>query len=144
MLIQDLHPDTFFNLIWISGPHIFSFAQDSTVVRSETYAVELHPGYHANRAGHLESALVPYFQGFWKHEPKTEQDDTEWEVMRGEARVDAASYNRRVGLALDASAARDVATQVPWAVSGDDPRGSLLKTKVYLSEGSCDNLGGSY
>ncbi|KAN0094447.1 hypothetical protein V8E55_002734 [Tylopilus felleus] len=96
VLTQDFYLDTFFNPVWTSGPHVFSFAQDGTVVRPQSYASEPYPGYHADRARRLEPAPTSHFQGFQRRDPKpwknvaiTEQDDAEWEEMRERARVGA-------------------------------------------------------
>lgn len=107
MMTNDFHRDTFFNPVWTSGPHVFSFAENGTVVRPEMYASEPYPGYR--RAGRLHSESVPtsYFQGFsrwgeekpWKNVAITEQDDAEFEAMRARAcaRANAVGeWERRV------------------------------------------------
>lgn len=45
---RDFHLDTFFNPVWMSGAHVFSFAEDGTVVPPSTYQAEPYPGYHAS------------------------------------------------------------------------------------------------
>ena len=97
-LTNDFYLDTHFNPVWTSGPHVFSFAKDGTVVRPERYSREPYPGYHADglRARHLESVNASHFQGFstrdpkpWKNVAITEQDDAEFAAFQERMRTGA-------------------------------------------------------
>ena len=101
VLTNDFYLDTHFNPVWMSGPNVFSFAQDGTVVRPETYAPEPYPGYHADRhrAQRLESANASHFHGFvtkdpkpWKNVAITEQDDAEFAAFQARMRTGAGEW----------------------------------------------------
>ncbi|KAF8137261.1 hypothetical protein EV363DRAFT_655665 [Boletus edulis] len=107
---RDFHLDTFFNPVWMSGPHVFSYAKDGRVVRPETHQVEPYPGYNAASSGGRGAALAlsnpspststsrpranvskpsARIQKPWKNVAITEQDDGDFVAMQGEAMVRA-------------------------------------------------------
>ncbi|KAI9567624.1 hypothetical protein HD554DRAFT_2039354 [Boletus coccyginus] len=94
VLTNDFYRDTFFNPVWMSGPHVFSFAEDGTVVRPKTYALEPYPGYHADCLRRLDSVDATHLQGCSKGDPKpwknvaiTEQDDAEFAAFQERMRT---------------------------------------------------------
>ncbi|KAF8558540.1 hypothetical protein OG21DRAFT_1481246 [Imleria badia] len=102
VLTRDFYLDTFFNPVWMSGPNVFSFAEDGTVVRPETYGAEPYPGYHADRTRRVESVDASHFQGFsertskpWKSVVITEQDDAEFAEFQARLRVGAVGEWRQ-------------------------------------------------
>ncbi|KIK82823.1 hypothetical protein PAXRUDRAFT_832143 [Paxillus rubicundulus Ve08.2h10] len=46
---RDFHLDTFFNPIWMSGPHVFSFTKEGKVARPKTFQPDPYPGYFTNQ-----------------------------------------------------------------------------------------------
>ncbi|KAF8836018.1 hypothetical protein BDN67DRAFT_1015026 [Paxillus ammoniavirescens] len=46
---RDFHLDTFFNPIWMPGPHVFSFTKDGKVARPKTFRPDPYPGYFADQ-----------------------------------------------------------------------------------------------
>ncbi|KAI9459747.1 hypothetical protein HD554DRAFT_2176806 [Boletus coccyginus] len=125
---KDFYLDTLFNPVWMSGPHVFSFARDGKVMRPETYRAEPYPGYRASAAsssgrnishagastgsalsGPLPSlsfsrAHVSKASGRmdkpWKNVAITEQDDVDFAAMVAEAevRAKAEAKSRLMGL----------------------------------------------
>ena len=102
VLTNDFHRDTFFNPVWMSGPHVFSFAEDGTIVRPKTYAHEPYPGYHADRPRRLDSVDATHLQGSAKRDPKpwknvaiTEQDDAEFAAFQERMRTGALGERQR-------------------------------------------------
>jgi hypothetical protein len=97
----------------MSGPHVFSFAKDGTVVRPETSREEPYAGYRASEASssgrHVYGAGSPLSKPSpsssfprppvsrasermdkpWKNVAITEQDDAEFAAMEAEAEVRA-------------------------------------------------------
>ena len=111
----------------MSGPHVFSFAKDGTVVRPETYRAEPYPGYRASAssssrhdfsAGAGAGAALPgpsrslslprisvskaseRMDKPWKNVAITEQDDAEFAAMEAEAeiRAQAEAKGKLMGL----------------------------------------------
>ncbi|KAH0831340.1 hypothetical protein J3R83DRAFT_13991 [Lanmaoa asiatica] len=99
---HDFHLDTHFNPVWMSGPHVFSFVKDGTVVRPERYSLEPYPGYYAYGPRRPESVNASYFQGFspqdekqWKNVAITEQDDAEIAAIEEREGENAGGEQRR-------------------------------------------------
>ena len=85
----------------MSGPNVFSFAPDNTVVRPETYALEPYPGYHADGARRQNFADSLYLERFPKGDPKpwknvaiSEQDDAEYKAFKERMRIGALGEGR--------------------------------------------------
>lgn len=102
MSSKDFHLDTFFNPVWMSGPLVFSFAKDGTVLHPKTYRSEPYPGYRASAA--LSSGCSAHHTGPlrkpgpratvirdkpWKKVAITEQDDAECAEMETKAELQA-------------------------------------------------------
>ena len=99
----DFHHNTFFDPVWMSGPNVFSFAPNGTVVRPREYGPEPYPGYHADRIRRLQSESDPVnaslSQGFVSRDPKpwknvaiTEQDDAEFEAFQMKMRTGPSEW----------------------------------------------------
>ena len=96
----------------MSGPHVFSFAKDGTVVRPETYRAEPYPGYRVSASSSsrhdfgagvalprpsrsLSLPRIPVSKASermdkpWKNVAITEQDDAEFAAMEAEAEIRA-------------------------------------------------------
>ena len=108
----------------MSGPHVFSFAKDGTVVRPEPYRAEPYPGYRASAtspsgrhvygagaalSGPSASSSFPRtpvskaserMDKPWKNVAITEQDDAEFAAMEAEAevRAQAEAKSKLMGL----------------------------------------------
>lgn len=59
---RDFYLDTLFSPVWMSGPHVFSFAKDGTVVCPKTYHTEPYPGCRAS-AGAASSSGRRIYDG---------------------------------------------------------------------------------
>ncbi|KAG6377593.1 hypothetical protein JVT61DRAFT_15411 [Boletus reticuloceps] len=102
---REFHLDTFFNPVWMSGPHVFSYAKDGRVVRPETHQVEPYPGYNAASSNPSPSTSTSWpradpskpsarIQKPWKNVAITEQDDADFVAMQAEAKVRARAEAR--------------------------------------------------
>lgn len=96
---QDFYLDTLFNPVWMSGPHVFSFAKDGTVMHPETVRTDPEPcaGYRGSAASKSSGRGM---DKPWRNVAITEQDDAEFAAMEAEAKMQtrADAKGRLMGL----------------------------------------------